>query len=167
MTHDRNIALIGMPGVGKSTVGVLLAKATGRAFLDTDVWIQTREGRTLQDLLDELGLERFCRLEERHVVSLEVTACAIATGGSVVYGESAMRHLRSGGAVVYLRLPLATIERRVTDMDTRGVVIERGQTLADLFRRRRPLYERWADLTVDCRQKTQDQIAAEIVRRLD
>jgi len=156
-----------MPGVGKSTVGVLLAKATRRGFLDTDVWIQTREGRTLQEILDAEGLERFCRIEEEHILSLAAPGSVIATGGSVVYSEAAMGHLRASGPIVYLTLPLEQLEKRITNMATRGIVIERGRTLGDLFEERRGLYERWADLTIDCGGKTQDEIAAEIGQGLD
>jgi shikimate kinase len=167
LDDDRNIVLIGMPGVGKSTVGVLLAKATRRGFLDTDVWIQAREGRTLQAILDAGGLDAFVAMEAGHICSLDVTRCVVATGGSAVYSGRAMRHLQAGGAIVYLRAPFELLRRRVTDMATRGVVIARGQTLADLFRRRRALYERWGQLTIDCEGKTQDEIAAEIAAKLD
>ena len=166
MEADRNIVLIGMPGVGKSTVGVILAKATRRSFLDTDVWIQAHEGRTLQDILDAEGMPAFVTIEAGCILSLDVPGHVIATGGSVVYGADAMRHLAAGGAVVYLHLPFELLERRVTNMATRGVVMARGHALADLFEQRRPLYERWAELTVDCEDKTQDEIAAEIAEKL-
>ena len=166
MDAECNIILIGMPGVGKSTAGVLLAKATGRSFLDTDVWIQTREGRTLQEILDAEGLRAFCTLEERHIRSIDARGCVIATGGSVVYSAEAMGHLQATGPIVYLRLDLEQLERRITNMATRGVVIAKGQTFQGLFHERKGLYERWAQLTVDCQNKTQDEIAAEIARKL-
>ncbi len=166
MDDDRNIVLIGMPGVGKSTVGVLLAKATRRGFLDTDVWIQSREGRTLQEILDADGLQAFVAIEAAHILSLDVRGHVIATGGSAVYRDEAMRHLKGGGPVVYLRLPLDELDRRITNMATRGVVLAPGETLAALFERRRPLYQRWADVTIDCGGRTQDEIAAEIADRL-
>ncbi len=166
MDAECNIILIGMPGVGKSAAGVLLAKATGRSFLDTDVWIQAREGRTLQEILDAEGLAAFCTLEERHIRSIGVRGCVIATGGSVVYSAEAMGHLQATGPIVYLRLDIERLERRITNMATRGVVIPEGQTFRGLFDHRRPLYERWAQLTIDCENKTQDEIAAEIARRL-
>jgi len=164
--HDRNIVLIGMPGVGKSTVGVLLAKATGRGFHDTDEHMQARERRRLQAILDAEGLDAFCRLEQAHVLELDLRAHVIATGGSVVYSEAAMERLRTGGESVYLRAEIAHLAERIDNLATRGVVIARGQTLADLYAQRRPLYERWAQVTVDCDDKTQDQVVAEIMGTL-
>jgi len=166
MDTAANIILIGMPGVGKSTVGVLLAKDTGKGFLDTDVWIQACTGRTLQDMLDADGLEAFCQMEQRHICALAVTGCVVATGGSAVYSDAAMRHLGATGPVVYLGLALEPLQRRITNLATRGVVIARGRTLEDLYYERRPLYERWADLTIDCGDRTQDELAAEIAREL-
>lgn len=166
MSDERNIVLIGMPGAGKSTVGVLLAKEAGLAFLDTDVWIQTREGRTLQEILDAHGLESFCHMERDHVLALDVRGHVLATGGSVVYSPAAMEHLKARGTVVYLKLPLRELEQRVTNMATRGVVVARGQTLRDLFDERTGLYERWADVTVECAGRNQDQLTGEIVRTL-
>ena len=164
MTREENIVLIGMPGAGKSTVGVLLAKATGRNFLDTDVWIQAREGRSLQEILDCDGMEAFCDLEAAHVLDLDVRACVIATGGSVVYREKAMGHLAAGGRIVYLRLPFEPLQRRLTNLATRGVVMPEGQDFRQLFDERRGLYERWAEAIVDCQGKSQDEIATEIAR---
>ncbi len=146
----QNVVLIGMPGVGKSTVGVLLAKATSRPFLDTDVYIQAKERRRLQSIIDAEGIEAFCALEERYVLMLACRGSVIATGGSVVYGGAAMRHLKSSGVVVHLDLALPDLERRVLNLDTRGVVMAIGQTLQTLFEERQPLYQRYADVTVDC-----------------
>ena len=162
-----NIVLIGMPGSGKSTVGVLLAKAAGLDFLDTDVFIQRRNGgRALQDLLEELGRQGFIRMEQEHLRQLEVSCHVIATGGSAVYGELAMEHLRAGGQVVHLDLPLADVKLRLSNLPTRGVVMEPGMTLDDLYAEREPLYRRWADVTVDCHGLSQEAIVAAIMDRV-
>jgi shikimate kinase len=144
----RNVVLVGMPGVGKSTAGVLLAKATGRDFVDTDVWIQAHESATLPDLLARHGRAGFLALEERHVLALDARNAVIATGGSVVYGARAMAHLREHGRVVHLALPLAALEARLGSLAARGVVLAPGQTLAALYAERTPLYGRWAHETL-------------------
>jgi len=158
-----NIVLIGMPGVGKSTLGVLLAKATSRDFVDTDVYIQAREGRGLQEILDGDGPAAFRAIEERNVLSLQYRRAVIATGGSVVYSESAMAHLRAAGIVVHLALPLAALQTRLTNIGTRGILRAPGQTLESLFHERAPLYRRYADVTVDCFGKSHERIVDEIV----
>jgi shikimate kinase len=166
LRDEQNIILIGMPGVGKSTVGVLLAKATRRGFIDTDVYLQAGEGKALQEILDGHGIEAFRRMEEDYLLCLGAASHVVATGGSAVYSDKAMQSLKATGPVVHLELPLELLERRIDNMATRGIVMARGQTLADVFARRAPLYCRWADLTVQCVQKTQDQIVSEIVRRI-
>lgn len=163
LAPDDNIVLIGMPGVGKSTVGVLLAKGLSRSFVDTDVLIQAHEGRRLQDILDAEGPEVFRGVEERHILALECRAHVIATGGSVVYSEAAMRHLRAGGVAVYLELPLPVLEERITNLDSRGVVMASTQTFAGLYEERRPLYERYADVTIHCRTLNHEQAVARIM----
>ena len=155
-----------MPGVGKSAVGALLAKAASRDFLDTDVYIQAQQARRLQDIIDLDGIEVFCAIEERAVLSLACRSCVIATGGSVVYSEAAVRHLKSAGVLVHLDLDLALLEKRLTDLNSRGVVMPRGQTLAALFAERQPLYRRCADLTIDCAGRTHEQVVAEITEAL-
>jgi len=155
-----------MPGVGKSTVGVLLAKAMGRDFLDTDVLIQAREGRALQDIIDTEGLKALCQIEQRYVLSLKAGGCVIATGGSVVYSPQAMAHLASGGVIVHLELELDLLEGRLRNLATRGVVMERGQSLADLYGQRMPLYRKYAQITVDCAAKAHEQVAEEIIRKI-
>ncbi len=164
MTHA--VSLIGMPGVGKSTAGVLLAKATGRRFVDTDVLLQVRTGRHLSEILAAEGREAFLALEEAAVLDLDPRGCVVATGGSVVYSEAAMRHVAAAGPVVHLDLDLARLERRIEDLQVRGVVMAPDETLEELEAERRPLYQRWADLTVDTADRTQDQVVAEIARRL-
>ncbi len=163
-SKEANIVLIGMPAVGKSTIGVLLAKATSRDFVDTDVYIQAREGRSLQEIIDREGLEEFCRIEARHVLSLSCRGKVVATGGSVVYSEPAMRHLASCGVVVHLTLDLPAIKKRLTDLDSRGVVMAPGKTLDLLYEERLPLYTHYADFSVSCQGKTHEEIVAEILR---
>ncbi len=163
---DRNVVLIGMPAVGKSTIGVLLAKATSRDFIDTDVFIQAQEGRSLQEIINGQGLEAFCRIEEHHVLSLACQGEVIATGGSVVYSESAMNHLRSCGLVIHLDLDLPAIKKRLTNPDSRGLVMAPGKTLDRLYEERLPLYRKYADVTIGCAGKTHEGIVEEILRRL-
>ena len=143
-----DIVLIGMPGSGKSTVGVLLAKALGCLFTDVDLLISHKAKKPLQRILDEDGLEAFLALEEEVGSRLRAENTVIATGGSMVISDKAMRHLKALGTVVYIDVPFEEIERRVTNIKTRGIVFHPNETLADVYRERKPLYERWADLTV-------------------
>lgn len=145
-----NIILIGMPGCGKSTVGVLLAKRLGYRYMDVDLLIQEEAGARLFEILRDKGGDFFAALEDRVGASIDASRTVIATGGSMVYGEAAMAHLKRIGKVVYLRVPLAELERRVNNFETRGILMREGQTLADIFTERTPLYERYADITVDC-----------------
>jgi shikimate kinase len=160
------VALIGMPGVGKSTVGVLLAKRLGLDFLDSDVFIQTREGRQLWEIIRDERLAGFCRIEERHILSISPFGSVVATGGSVVYSERAMRHLRSGSRVVHLDLEPDRLRHRLDNMDARGVVRAPGQTVADLYRERTPLYCRYEDIRIDCGRRAPDEVVAAIVKKL-
>lgn len=165
----NNIVLIGMPGAGKSTVGVVLAKRLGFGFVDTDVLIQAKEHRRLQDIIDHEGLAAFCRTEERTLLELKVERTVIATGGSVIYSEAGMRALKENGLVVFIDVPLTELEKRLRDMDSRGMVIDPGESFSDLFRRRRPLYRRWADRMIEAPEGTVEDIAgrvAELARRL-
>ena len=145
-----NIILIGMPGAGKSTVGVLLAKLTGRQFLDVDLLIQEREGRLLQEILDGQGIPAFLEIEERAVRSIQCRRHVIAPGGSAVCRPAAAEHLKALGTVVYLRVSLEELTRRIQNMATRGIASEPGQTLEDIMAYRVPLYEKYADLVMDC-----------------
>nr|WP_321152726.1 shikimate kinase [uncultured Acetatifactor sp.] len=145
-----NIVLIGMPGAGKSTVGVVLAKRLGYRFLDSDLVIQDKYGKLLHELIEEHGVEGFWRIEEEVNASLNPRKSVIATGGSVIYGPRAMEHLRQIGTVVYLKLPLEEVAERLGDLNARGVTLMPGQTLADLYAERIPLYEKYAHVVIDC-----------------
>lgn len=162
-----NVVLIGMPGCGKSTVGVLLAKALGMAFMDTDVVLQAREGRKLQRMIDEIGIDAFLCREEEAILGIDCDKTVIATGGSVVYGARAMAHLHAGGVVVYIRLPYSEIRRRLSNLATRGVTLRPGQTLHDLYQERIPLYEREADIVLDATDLAIEETVAAIARRIE
>ena len=162
-----NIILIGMPGAGKSTVGVVLAKRLGMRFVDSDLLIQETYGKLLHELIAEHGNEGFRRLEEEVNAGLNVQGCVVATGGSAVYGEKAMEHLREIGRVVYLQLPFPAIEARLGDLNERGVSMAPGQTLKDLYKERIPLYERYADETIDCEGKSLQSVMLEIAQRYE
>lgn len=144
-----NIVLIGMPGVGKSTIGVVLAKVLGYQFVDADLVIQKQEGKLLREIIEEVGAEGFIEVENRINSQIEAKHSIIATGGSAVYGAEAMEHLREIGTVLYLKLPYEELNRRLRDIKGRGVVLKEGQTLRDLYEERVPLYEKYADITVD------------------
>ena len=159
----KNIVLIGMPAVGKSTIGVLLAKTMGFAFVDTDLIIQQETGRLLQDIIDNDGLEAFCAAEERAICSVSVGENAvIATGGSAVYSRKAMEWLKKRGMVYYLSLPTDEIMRRLDNIRTRGIAMRPGDTIEDVFSRRAALYEEFADMIVDCRNKSPEDTVSEI-----
>lgn len=145
----KNIVLIGMPGSGKSTLGVLLAKALGYSFVDTDLIISRMAEKPLQRILDEDGLESFLELEQKVGQELECDKTVIATGGSMVMSEPAMQNLKSHGRVVYINVPLNEIKHRVTNITTRGIAFKKGETLDDVYRERVPLYEKYADITAD------------------
>lgn len=144
-----NVILIGMPGAGKSTVGVLLAKALGYAFLDTDLVIQEKEGALLQQVVDRLGVEAFLEREADILCGLACHRTVIAPGGSAVCRERAIMHLRQLGPVVYLWLPLEELRRRLNNLGTRGIALAPGQTLDDLYAQRTPLYQKYTDFTVE------------------
>lgn len=144
-----NIVLIGMPGCGKSTVGVVLAKTLGYGFIDSDLLIQAEEGRLLCEIIEQEGTERFNEIEERVNASIRAEKTVIATGGSVVYGEKAMEHLKETGTVVYLKLPLEDVAERLGDLTRRGVSLRPEQTLANLYEERTPLYEKYADIVIE------------------
>ena len=145
----NNITLIGMPGVGKSTIGVVLAKVLGYEFMDSDLLIQRQEKRRLHQIIEQEGVEGFKAIENRVNASIETENTVIATGGRVVYCEDAMDHLKKIGKVVYLRLSLDSLAKRLGNLEKRGVLLKEGQTLKSLYEERVPLYERYADIVID------------------
>ena len=156
MNRD-NIILIGMPGVGKSTIGVVLAKVLGYQFVDADLLIQEAEGKLLSELIEENGTDGFIEIENRVNSQIQTHRSVIATGGSVIYGKEAMEHLKSIGTVVYLKQNLRVLQQRLRNLKGRGVVLKEGQTLADLYKERTVLYEKYADITVDQYKQTIQQ----------
>lgn len=152
-----------MPGCGKSTVGVLLAKTLGKHFLDTDVQIQAARGRCLQDIIDADGLEIFCGIESDYLMTLNQTNTVIATGGSAVYSMIAMELLRSMGVVVFLDISLDEIEKRLTNLALRGVVMDPGESLQTLYAKRRSLYKQFAEVTVNCNGLDHEQTIKAII----
>lgn len=159
----KNLVLIGMPGAGKSTVGVLLAKQLGMAFLDTDIWIQTREQKSLQQIITAIGMAGFCALEEKYILECDVQKHVIATGGSVIYGPKAMAHLKARGMVFYLDTGADVLEERLGNLDQRGVIRTPGQDLTGLYAERHPLYFSHADQIVACGNSSPDQVLQKIV----
>lgn len=145
----KNIVLIGMPGVGKSTIGVILAKELGYQFLDSDLVIQEKEKRRLKEIIQDEGVDGFLKIENEINASIQATNTVIATGGSVVYGEAAMLHFKEIAKVVYLKCPYSRLKKRLGDLKNRGVVLKPGQTLRDLYEERVVLYEKYADLTIN------------------
>lgn len=141
-----NIILIGMPGCGKSTVGVILAKTLGVGFVDTDLIIQQREKRLLQNIIDNDGIEKFLDCEAEAVKALDCNNCVIATGGSVIFRPDAMEHLKKNGKVFYLDVPLCEIKERLNNISTRGIAAKKDETVDDIFNERSPLYEKYADV---------------------
>lgn len=159
---NKNIVLIGMPGAGKSTVGVILAKRLGFDFIDTDLLIQSHCGARLQQIIDSQGLPRFREIEEQTLIDLDVQNSVIATGGSAIYCPKGMAALAVKGMFVYLQVPLTDLEQRLADMGQRGLVMHKGQTLAHLYQQRVPLYEQYAQLTQDCTDLNAEQVAGEL-----
>lgn len=156
-----------MPGAGKSTVGVLLAKALGMPFIDTDLKIQEEEGKLLQEIINTKGIEEFIKIEERVALKLNVKNHIIATGGSIIYGKLAMEHLKQNGLLVYLQLPYQEIERRVKNITTRGIAMGKGQSLFDLYTERVALYEKYADIIADCSNKTIEETVCSIKKEIE
>ena len=162
----NNIVLIGMPGSGKSTVGVLLAKALGYDFLDVDLIIQQREGLLLQEIIDTRGTRNFLLAEEGAVCSIQCTRTVVAPGGSAVCSPRAAQHLRQLGIMVYLHVDPEDLETRIQNLDSRGIVMEPGQTLVDVLAVREPLYEKYADLSVNCTGLTLPQTVQQVLQQV-
>lgn len=162
----HNIILIGMPGSGKSTAGVLLAKALGYGFLDVDLILQQQQGALLQTLLEQYGTEAFLDMEAQAIEGIACDRCVIAPGGSAVCRPAGVAHLQSLGVLVYLRLPFETLEARINNLETRGIAMGETQTLRALYDQRAPLYAQYAGLTIDVGGLTPAQTVAELVRQL-
>jgi len=160
---SSNIILIGMPASGKSTCGVLAAKVLLKNFFDTDLLIQNIENKRLQEIIDEKGNDYFEAAEEKAILSLDIQGTVIATGGSVVYSEKAMQHLKTLGKIIYLHLDYSTMESRLKNIVTRGVVLKEGSTLRDMYNERLPLYEKYADEIINCNEQTAEETVASIV----
>jgi len=158
-----NLILTGMPGAGKSTVGVILAKVLGYDFVDIDILIAKRQGMPLQDIIDQRGVDAFLKIEEQEACLLETDKTIIATGGSVVLSDRAITHLKQIGTCVYLDIPLDVLEARLLNMKTRGIAANPGTTLEDIYKSRRPFYERHADHTIHCGTRSMEEVVAEIV----
>lgn len=146
----KNIVLIGMPGAGKSTIGVLLAKSMLMDFVDTDLIIQKENGKALCDIINEKGIQEFINIENKVICGQEFVNSVVATGGSAVYGKEAMEKLKENSVTVYLKVSSAELKNRIKNIHTRGIAMKNGQTLDSLYNERAPLYEKYADFTVDC-----------------
>lgn len=160
----KNIVLIGMPGCGKSTCGVLAAKALLKNFFDTDLLLQGLEQDRLQHIIDNKGIDYFLDAEEQAILSLDINATVIATGGSVIYSQRAMEHLGSMGKIIFLNLGYDTMCNRIKNITTRGVVLKSGTSLKDMYDERLPLYEKYADYVINCDNNTVEQTVEEIVK---
>ena len=159
-----NIILIGMPGCGKSTCGVLAAKMMCKRFIDTDLVIQQGEGKIRQQIIDENGADYFAQCEEKWVCAVDEQNCIIATGGSVVYSQKAMEHLKSIGKVVYLKISFDNMKNRIHNLETRGILLKHGYTLLDMYNERCALYEKYADAVIECDDNhTVEQTARQII----
>lgn len=165
MEHN-NIILIGMPGAGKSTLGVLLARAMQYRFLDTDLVIQEQEGKLLCEIIAAEGMERFLEIEGEVNAGIHTERTVIAPGGSAIYSEKAMKHFAEIGTIVYLHVPVTELEKRLGDLKRRGVVLKEGQSLETLYEERRVYYERYADVTVDVSKREISEILEEMIHKL-
>ena len=163
----ENIILIGMPAVGKSTIGVLLAKTLILSFTDTDLLIQEKYKKSLCDIINDNGTKAFLNIEEDVILNSDFHNSVIATGGSAVYGENAMKKLKQSGKVIYLDLSLEEIRKRIGDIKSRGVVLTKGTTLEDIFNDRKALYEKYADIKIDCENLTAEECVEKIISCLE
>ncbi len=166
MTSKSNLVLIGMPGSGKSTIGIILAKRSSHDFLDTDVLIQSVEQRSLQDIMDKEGYLRLREIEARVLQGIDVHNHVISTGGSAVYSDAAMQHLKQNGTCIYLDVSVDTLRSRITDYETRGIAKRPDQSFADLFEERTQLYRKYADITISGDGMNQDAVCDAILAQL-
>lgn len=162
-----NITLIGMPGCGKSTCGILAAKILCKSFLDTDLLIQENEGMKLQEIIDKKGDEYFAKAEENAIVTLYTRNCVIATGGSVVYSAKSMAHLKDESVVIYLKISYQSMKSRIKNLASRGILLKDGKTLLDMYNERVPLYEKYADITVECDSNAIEATVETICEKID
>ncbi len=161
-----NITLIGMPGAGKSTIGIILAKDLACGFLDTDILIQINQQQSLQQILDAQGYLALREIEEQEILKVNLHHHVIATGGSAVYSQAAMEHLANDSVIVFLDVDFEQIRKRIRNFDSRGIARAEDQSLEDLFIERGKLYRQYADITVDCRTLHQEELAAEIINKV-
>ena len=162
----NNIILIGMPSCGKSVTGVVLAKALNMKFTDTDLLIQEKAGKSLQQIINEDGIDAFKTLEKEILIGIDAENTVIATGGSAVYYEEAMENLKKQGCVVYIEASLRTVKKRLRNIKTRGVAMAKGQTLEDLYKIRVPLYKKYADVTVYTGNGSMEETVFQIIKKL-
>lgn len=162
----KNIVLIGMPGAGKSTIGVILAKSLLFDFCDTDLSIQKETGESLCDTISKIGIEEFIKLEENVICQQDFSSSVVATGGSAVYGEKAMGRLKENGVIVYLKVTPEELQSRIKNIHTRGIAMKEGTTIKQLYGERAPLYEKYADFTVQCDGKTAEECVDLIIEKL-
>lgn len=158
-----SLILIGMPGCGKSTIGIVLAKELVKNFVDTDLLIQEREGRALQEIINRTDFQRLREIEEQVLLTADVSNHVVATGGSVVYSEAGMERLRAHGRIIFLDVPLKELEQRVTDYAARGIAAPPGKTMVDLYNERRVLYQHYADITIDCSARSVQELVGDII----
>ena len=161
-----NIILVGMPTSGKSTVGVILAKILGYNFVDADIVIQKKDGRRLSEIIEQEGVDGFIEIENKINAGIETEKTVIATGGSVVYGTEAMEHYKNIGKVVYLKVGMEVLTKRLKDVKQRGVVMRPGQSLISLYNERSVLYEKYADITIDEKNNTMEEVVTDLVAAL-
>lgn len=164
----KNVVMVGMPGSGKSTIGVILAKSLGFDFVDTDLVICKREGKKLQEIIDTEGLEKFLEIEQQVGKEISPVNSVVATGGSMILSDEAMENLKKDGIVVYVEVPLEILKKRITNMKTRGIAFKKGETLEDIFTERTPLYEKYADITITADENTvPEDCVNQIVERIE
>ena len=166
MNKKDNVILIGMPGAGKSTIGVILAKIKGMNFIDSDLVIQEKTGKLLKDIIEDEGVNGFIKVENDINSSISVNNCIIATGGSAIYGEEAMTHFKETGTVVYIKLDFDTIDNRLGNIKQRGVLLKEGQNLKSLYTERCPLYEKYADIIVEASGMDIEEVVENIFTKL-
>ena len=163
----KNIVLVGMPACGKSITGVVLAKTVRKNFIDTDLLIQEKEKRPLQQIINEDGIQYFKQTEEEVLTELEAENAVISTGGSAIYYENAIEHLKTKGTIVYLKVSLETVEKRLNNITTRGVAMGKTDTIADLYEKRVPLYEKYADVTIEADGLEVEQTVEKIIQSIN